>query len=106
MQSKFLLGRIQVTTAAKRALGRHPLDLIARHAVGDYGRVGVRERDLNDHNRERGGEILSRYYIDPTRPELGCVEVVTLSGWGRTIVRLNGERLDDTVVASKRTEAP
>ncbi|WP_020227321.1 hypothetical protein [Acidovorax sp. MR-S7] len=41
MFNRFLLGRLTVDNAVRRALQRTPLDMVARHAVGDFGVVSV-----------------------------------------------------------------
>lgn len=67
MMAKFLLGELVITKAASKALGRAPLDLIARHAVLDHGKITVREHKRNRMGlRDSIGEVISRYDIDPT----------------------------------------
>lgn len=90
MYSNFLLGTLEVTEAAAARLGRTPLDLIARHAVNDYGHVTAKEARLNAISMKRMGPILSRYMVDPTDPRQGYVEVITDESWSSTIVRLQG----------------
>lgn len=88
MMSYFLLGDINITDAAKKALGRTPLDLLARHAVHDHGIVTPDEIRANVINSLDGGEIVSRYRVDPTQPKSRTVVVKTHEGWGRTTIAL------------------
>lgn len=90
MYSNFLLGTLEVTEAAAARLGRTPLDLIARHAVNDYGYVTAKEAKLNAISMKHAGPIISRYMIDPTDPRQGYVEVITDESWTKTVVRLQG----------------
>ena len=91
MFATFLLGEIVITETACQALGRTPLDLIARHAVRDHGQITSRERAHNDRSYDRGGLIISRYRIDPTNPRTKHVLVITRSGGDETVVCLESE---------------
>lgn len=91
MRSNFLLGELIVDPAARRALKRDPLDLIARHAVNDHGSASLRQHRLNLASLNTAGEIVSRYPVDPTDPDSGHVLVITRPGWGNTIVKLESE---------------
>ena len=88
MFSKFLLGHLVVKDDVVQTLERVPLDFIARHAVCDYGCVGIRQAKANEYALDAGGEIRSEYLIDPTKPEQGRVTVVTKAGWGETRVSI------------------
>lgn len=88
MFAKFLLGRLRVDDNVRSALQRTPLDLIARHAVCDFGDVPPRRAKQNVLALEDGGEIESEYAVDPTDPSRGRVRVVTTAGWGETRVTL------------------
>lgn len=88
MYSKFLLGHLVVKDDVVQTLARVPLDLIARHAVCDYGCVTERQSKANQYALEAGGEIRSEYLIDPTQPEQGRITVVTEAGWGETRVSI------------------
>lgn len=91
MRSNFLLGEIVVTAAARRKLGREPLDLVARHAVNEHGSVSLRQLKRNLKGLTTGDEIVSRYAVDPTDPTQGFVLVVTHPSWGSTTVKLETE---------------
>ncbi len=91
MHSNFLLGTLKVTEAAQVKLKRVPLDLIARHAVNDYGQVPLRVQRQNDMNMKRVGVIMSCYLIDPTDPAQGRVLVITDENWESTTVKLESE---------------
>lgn len=89
--SNFLLGGISTTEKAFAALGRVPLDLVARHAVNEHGLATARELKQNAIAMKTGGPIISRYYIDPTNPRKGKVVVITTKSWGATQVQLETE---------------
>ena len=92
MKSNFLLGEIRATPAARKALGRDPLDLVARHAINDHGNVTLREAKLNLKGYKEADVIVSRYVIDPTDPGRGNVLVITAPAWGSTTVKLETEK--------------
>lgn len=91
MYATFLLGDLHVSEQARAALGRMPLDLIARHAVNEHGQITPREAKRNEQSMNDAGEIISRYLIDPTNPSLGHVVVITDASWGQTNVILESE---------------
>jgi hypothetical protein len=86
MFSKFLLGNISVDDATKKALGRTPLDLIARHAVCEFGLVTPRQYKINLQSLEMADEIVSEFRVDPLTEDLGRVRITTVAGWGSTEV--------------------
>ena len=88
MFSKFLLGQLHFTEEVVEVLERTPLDLVARHAVCDFGLATPRQTKANSYALREGGEIRSEYLIDPTHPERGRVTVVTKAGWGETKVAI------------------
>lgn len=89
MFSTFLLGKITVNDSVREAMHRTPLDLIARHAIGEHGDISPRQEKQNKLSLRNGGEIRSEYLIDPTDASKGRVSVVTIEGWGETHVSLN-----------------
>ena len=91
MQSNFLLGEISTTEKAYDALGRVPLDLVARHAINEHGMATARELKQNAIAMKTGGPIISRYAVDPTDPRKGKVVVITTKSWGSTHVQLESE---------------
>ena len=91
MYSNFLLGTLKVTDAARDKLNRTPLDLVARHAVGDHGLVSNMTLKKNQAAMKTADAITSCYYIDPTNPAEGRVLVVTDECWETTTVKLEGE---------------
>lgn len=91
MYSTFLLGKLHVSELARNALGRMPLDLIARHAINEHGDITPREAKRNVRSMNDAGEIISRYLIDPTNPRLGHVLVITNETWSDTSVKLESE---------------
>lgn len=88
MYNCFLLGRLRVDDAVRRELHRTPLDMIARHAVGDFGLVSPRRVKQNLLALDTGEEILSEYLADPSRPDGVRIRVRTKGGWGTTEVTL------------------
>lgn len=88
MFSKFLLGQLRFTDEVMEVLERTPLDLVARHAVCDFGVATPRQVKANSYALQEGGEIRSEYLIDPTHPERGRITVVTKAGWGETKVAI------------------
>lgn len=91
MRTNFLLGELHITPAAKRKLGRVPLDLIARHAINEHGLITHTECERNIAGWLHGGPIMSRYRADPTNPRAGNVVVITDDGWQNTTVKLERE---------------
>lgn len=92
MYSNFLLGQLKVSTATKIKLKRTPLDLIARHAVGDHGLATQRELKRNQLALQTADQIVSRYYVDPANPTRGQVVVTTNEHWDTTTVKLDYEQ--------------
>jgi len=91
MRSNFLLGELVVTDSARVALGRDPLDLIARHAVNDHGLASLKQHKLNLKGYKEADEIVSVFHIDPTDHTKGRVIVVTAATWDKTTVKLEHE---------------
>lgn len=92
MHSNFLLGKLCVTKAVQMKLKRTPFDLVARHAVNEYGKITPQERRANNNSMKCVGQILSRYPVDPTNLKKGYVLVVTDEDWETTTVKLEGEK--------------
>lgn len=60
------LGRVVGTPAALEALaaaGADVLDLLARHARGDWGDLGAEDKRLNDRAVKEGSRLLSAYLV-------------------------------------------
>jgi hypothetical protein len=92
MYANFLLGTLHVSAAAAVKLKRVPLDLVARHAINEHGRVTALEAKRNEAGMKTLGRIVSRYPVDPTNPKEGSVLVVTRATWDLTTVKLEGEK--------------
>lgn len=86
MFSKFLLGDLVIDDSVKRVCGRTPLDLLARHAVCEFGLVTPRQYKINLRSLEEVDEIVSEYRVDHTTEDLGRVRITTRQGWDRTHV--------------------
>lgn len=91
MHANFLLGTLSYTEAALKALGRVPLDLIARHAINDHGKLYLHEIRANREAMTTCGQIISRFSIDPLDPSQGNVLVITTESWDETAVQLENE---------------
>lgn len=91
MQSRFLLGQIRATPASREALGRVALDLVARHAICEFGVISRRQILRNITAMDEMGEIQSRYYADPTNKRKGFALVTTTPGGEETIISIEGE---------------
>lgn len=68
MPIKFLLGRIVGTPGALDLLNRSgvaPLDLLTRHASGDWGEVCGADRKENEKSLKNGWRIMSVYSVGP-----------------------------------------
>ncbi len=92
MRSNFLLGEIIITVAVRKLLGREPMDLIARHAIGETGNITLAEAEANLKGYKEADVIMSRYAADPTDPDKGNVLVITEPSWGKTTVKLETEK--------------
>jgi hypothetical protein len=88
MQANFLLGALVITPAAQQKLNRTPMDLLARHAINDHGRITRKERQANELGMQTCGPIVSRYRIDPTSTLSSYVVIRTSAGWDETLVDL------------------
>lgn len=86
MQTNFLLGTIQLTEDALRALKRVPYDLVARHAINEHGAITLREQKRNILSMQIMGPIVSRYRADPTDPKSPYIRVETSAKWGETTI--------------------
>jgi hypothetical protein len=58
---EFPLGDIAVTPGAGEALEPKEMDLLQRHATGDWGEVTCADKRLNDSAVKNGLRILSAY---------------------------------------------
>ena len=88
MQTNFLLGTIKLTEEARKALGRQPYDLLARHAINEHGQVSSTEMKENIRGMKTLGSIISRYRADPTNPKSKSVVVKTATSWANTLIYL------------------
>lgn len=68
MTASFTLGRLLATPAAIDALGGvgvAPLELIRRHAAGDWGDLDPDDLAANEHAIADGSRIFSAYQLTP-----------------------------------------
>lgn len=64
---RFNLGQIVGTPDAIRTLcerGKHPSDLLDRHATGDWGDLDQEDAQANEDALARGDRLLSSYRLD------------------------------------------
>ena len=88
MHANFLLGTLIYEESVEAAIGRNPLDLIARHAVCDHGIVSRRQKVRNRVALDEHDEIVSEYHLNPLHPEDGSIRFTTSAGWGETVVSI------------------
>lgn len=78
------LSNVSITPRSNESLGRNridPIELLHRHAQGDWGEVSEAERFNNDLAlRTKQGEVRSIYRL----PDMTLVEIVTY--WGMLTV--------------------
>lgn len=63
----FSLGRLLATPGALEALagrGLTPIDLISRHAAGDWGDLGEEDAQANERALQEGSRLFSSYRIE------------------------------------------
>ena len=63
----FALGKLVATPGALAKFeeaGQHPRDFLARHAAGDWGDLGEKDRRANDIAIAEGTRLLSAYRLD------------------------------------------
>lgn len=105
MTAQFEVGRIAVTSGADALAAKHLgarersvawlLDVVHRHASGDYGTVDEDDWRANDADARSGGRVMSAYEV----PCPGCdasphdrrIWVITDPGHRTTTVLLPGE---------------
>ena len=64
------MGQIVVTSGAVmtlEAIRRHPVQLLARHVVGDWGDLTEHDVNVNEQALEYGERLFSRYEIEDSR---------------------------------------
>jgi hypothetical protein len=67
MPARFPLGQIVATPGALAALeeaGQTPLDVLRRHAAGDWGELDEDDRQENEFSLRRGFRLLSAYTLN------------------------------------------
>ena len=65
--ARFPLGRIVATPGALKALqvaGVDPVELLARHCSGDWGKLDDHDRQENERSLRHGWHVLSAYDMD------------------------------------------
>ena len=70
MRAPLPLGRVVATLGALRVLkktGVHPFDLLARHALGDWGELCTFDRRQNEIALREGYRVLSSYDVPQGR---------------------------------------
>lgn len=78
------LGQCAITPGAMQLLEEqaiHPLDLLARHATGDWGDLCEEDREANRHAVSSGLRVLSSFQLN-----VGKVYVIT--EWDRSVTTI------------------
>jgi hypothetical protein len=73
---KFPLGQTVATPGALEALervGQHPLDLLRRHARGDWGELSADDQAANDAALADGGRLMSSYVLVDGRTKVWVI---------------------------------
>lgn len=83
MNKKFELGQIVFTPAALAAVDMGVmLQLIGRHAAGDWSQMSAHDRRVNEQAVIHGDRVLSSYTVEPNgRPE----DVWVITEWDRSV---------------------
>ena len=66
----FDMGQVVVTSGASytlHQLERHPVQLLARHATGDWGRLPQQDIEENERSLKQGYRLFSAYDIEDSR---------------------------------------
>ena len=82
---RFRLGQVVSTPGALQALEeaeQNPLELLFRHATGDWGDLGEEDRAENELSVEQGYRILSAYKLN------NGVRVWVITEWDRSVTTL------------------
>jgi hypothetical protein len=91
MTAPLPLGRVVATPGALKLLkeaGGHPLDLLARHATGDWGELCAFDRRQNEIALREGLRVLSSYEVPA-----GRVWIITEADRSVTAILLPEESL-------------
>jgi hypothetical protein len=66
----FDMGQVVVTSGASytlHQLERHPVQLLARHATGDWGQLPEQDIEENERSLKHGFRLFSAYNIEDSR---------------------------------------
>ncbi len=73
----FALGQVVATAAARTVLerlGMNPWQLLRRHLQGDWGDLGVEDKDFNDRALVSGARLFSAYVVTSAYPNASDTE--------------------------------
>lgn len=90
----FALGRLLITPGARQSLviaGINPLDLLARHVMGEWGVVCADDGEANHAARREDDRLLSAYPLDPDHPDGSRVWIITEADRSATTLLLPTE---------------
>lgn len=80
------LGQVLATPGALEALAAAnilPIELLRRHAGGDWGEVDAHDRDANDRALLEGTRLLSAYTLPATKEKVWII-----TEWDRSVTTL------------------
>lgn len=80
----FDMGQIVVTSGASYSLHRierHPVQLLARHATGDWGQLPEQDIEENEHSLKHGFRLFSAYNIEDAR-------FYVITEWDRSVTTI------------------
>jgi hypothetical protein len=83
---RFALGRLLATPGALRALQRHqinPLELLVRHATGDFGDLDPEDLRRNEQAIEQEMRVFSSYALPSSDEKVWCI-----TEWDRSVTTL------------------
>jgi hypothetical protein len=87
---RFALGRVVATRNCLNhlvSIGASALPYLERHQRGDWGNLGISDKQANEHAVLHGGRILSKYLLKDGTP----IYVITEADRSYTTVMLVGD---------------
>lgn len=85
LKPRFKLGQVVGTPGALQALeetGQNPLEILLRHATGDWGELCDEDKAENELSVEHGFRILSAYTFD------SGTKVWVITEWDRSVTTI------------------
>jgi hypothetical protein len=92
MSSRFLLGSLVQTPGVRDSVPpERVLACLRLHVSGEWGELDAHDKRANEAALKHGDRILSAYFIDPAKPELGRIYIITEADRSSTCVLLPEE---------------